>query len=144
MQWTGVSRSRHVASVERCNCEVGIERRSPKACLSWEPSTTGFSFGSLGRSDLRVVVFQIDRWVRISGGQVLSFSQQKAGELLDPGFRTAAALAGWDDEALMLAALNQSPAISAGSPNATNNGADFEVLPESPACRDRNRDKRMN
>ncbi|KAL2635607.1 hypothetical protein R1flu_007086 [Riccia fluitans] len=77
-----------------------------------------------------------------SGGQVASSSQQEAGELLSPGFRSAAALAGWDDEALMLAALNQSPAISAGSPNATNNGADFEVLPESPACRDRKRDKR--
>ncbi|KAL2629860.1 hypothetical protein R1flu_014546 [Riccia fluitans] len=72
------------------------------------------------------------------------FPQQEAGELLSPGFRSAAALAGWDDEALMLAAINQSPAISTGSPNATNNGADFEVLPESPACRDQKRDKQMN
>ncbi|OAE33882.1 hypothetical protein AXG93_3037s1050 [Marchantia polymorpha subsp. ruderalis] len=61
--------------------------------------------------------------------------------LLSPGFRSVAAMAGWDDEALMMAALNQSPAVATGPQNVDECEPPCAV-PDSPVCRDRKRDKR--
>ncbi|KAL3683726.1 hypothetical protein R1sor_001748 [Riccia sorocarpa] len=103
--------------------------------------TTGSQRGrSCGKEEAGPDATDVKGKIASTSGEVPSSSQPEATQLLSPGFRSAAALAGWDDEALMLAALNQSPAPAAVSPDASNNGAPCEV-PYNPACRERKRDK---